>query len=73
MDIVHRQYRPERYSDDLHVLPEQMEAWHVYVNAYQWYEVKRWLEENNIQHESHFTNLVLFKESDVMHLKLRWS
>lgn len=80
IEIEYREYRPGGYTDDLGIiadrnrwLPEQPAGWHVFIKHYEWYEIREWMDNNNIQYEPYFSSIILFKESDVVLFKLRWT
>lgn len=80
LEIEYLGYQPDGYTDDLGIIadrnqwiPERPAGWHVYnINPNDWYEVREWLDENNIWHETHYSRLVLKSESDVTLFMLRW-
>lgn len=79
VEVAYREYRPAGYTDDLGIIADrnqwiqaQPEGWHVYFDHKLWIEIRNWLDDNNIYHETYFNSVVLFYESDVVLFKLRW-
>jgi hypothetical protein len=75
----YREYRPAGYTDDLGIIAdrnqwvkEQPEGWHIFVRVKEWYDIRDWLVDNNIDYINYYSSIVLFNESDVTMFLLRW-
>lgn len=80
IEIVYKPHRPEGYTDDLGIIadrnqwvPEQPEGWHIYIDHTKWFEIREWLDDNDIMHETYFSGIVLFRKRDVILFEMRWS
>jgi len=80
IEMVYRPYRSEGYTDDLGIIadrnqwvPEQPEGWHIRIDRTKWYEIREWLDENGIMHETYFSNIVLHRRKDAMLFEMRWA
>ena len=80
VEVEYRYYRPGGWTDDLGIIADrnqwiqhQPECWHIFFDRHLWLDIRDWLDDNNIYHETYFNSVVLFNQSDVIMFQLRWS